>query len=195
MTNIQFGLMIRGQFPQGDDLGVRFEEMIEQVRLVDRLGFASLTKGMHYATHPLQSFNQLVWHSRMAAESRNLRLNFGIILLALHKPLDALSITSLMAAAGWPRRWRHAVNAAFAILCPLGAVLFLVGIDLIEGYQREIVASALAFAAGVFVCIALGDLLPEMEFHSHSRVPLTAALLSGIALAWAITFLEPAHLH
>ena len=123
---------------------------------------------------------------------------FGVgtfLAVALHKPLDALSITSLMAAAGWPRRWRHAVNAAFAVICPLGAVLFLVGIDLIEGYQQEIVASALAFAAGVFVCIALGDLLPEMEFHSHSRVPLTAALLTGIALAWAITFLEPAHLH
>lgn len=88
MADVQFGLMIRGQFPQNDDMGKRFEEMIEQVRLVDRLGFASLTKGMHYASHPLQAFNQIVWHSRMAAESKHLRLNFGIILLALHKPLD-----------------------------------------------------------------------------------------------------------
>ena len=88
MTDVKFGLMIRGQFPQDDDMGVRFEEMVEQVRLIDRLGFASLTKGMHYSTHPLQAFNQIVFHSRMAAESVNLRLNFGIILLALHKPLD-----------------------------------------------------------------------------------------------------------
>lgn len=88
MTDIQFGYIIRGQFPQGDDMRVRFEELAEQVRLVDRLGFASLTKGMHYAEHPLQGFNQIVFHSRMAAESKNLRLNFGIILLALHKPLD-----------------------------------------------------------------------------------------------------------
>ena len=88
MTNIQFGLMIRGQFPQDEDMGVRFEEMVEQVRLVDRLGFASLTKGMHYASYPLQALNQIVFLSRMAAESQNLRLNFGIILLALHKPLD-----------------------------------------------------------------------------------------------------------
>ena len=88
MAGIQFGFIIRGQFPQGDDMGVRFEEMAEQVRLVDRLGFASLTKGMHYSQHPLQGFNQFVFHSRMAAESKNLRLNFGIVLLALHKPLD-----------------------------------------------------------------------------------------------------------
>lgn len=88
MSKVQFGLMCRGQFSQGEDMAQRFEEMIEQVRLVDRLGFASITKGMHYAQHPLQAFNQIVWHSRMAAESKNLRLNFGIILLALHKPLD-----------------------------------------------------------------------------------------------------------
>ena len=88
MTDIQFGLMIRGQFSQDEDMGARFDEMVEQVRLIDRLGFASLTKGMHYSSYPLQSFNQLVFHSRMAAESQNLRLNFGIILLSLHKPLD-----------------------------------------------------------------------------------------------------------
>jgi len=88
MSKIQFGLMIRGQFPQGEDMGKRFEEMVEQVRLIDRLGFASLTKGMHYSSYPLQSFNQLVFHTRMAAEGPNLRLNFGIILLSLHKPLD-----------------------------------------------------------------------------------------------------------
>jgi alkanesulfonate monooxygenase SsuD/methylene tetrahydromethanopterin reductase-like flavin-dependent oxidoreductase (luciferase family) len=88
MSAVQFGLMIRGQFPQGDDMGARFEEMVEQVRLADELGFASLTKGLHYASYPLQTLNQLVFLSRMAAESRNLRLNFGIILLALHQPLE-----------------------------------------------------------------------------------------------------------
>ena len=81
MTNVQFGLMIRGQFPQGDDMGACFEEMVEQVRLADQLGFASLTKGLHYASYPLQTLNQLVFLSRMAAETDKLRLNFGIILL------------------------------------------------------------------------------------------------------------------
>ncbi len=88
MSGIKFGLMIRGQFSQGDDMGARFEEMVEQVRLADQLGFASLTKGLHYSSHPLQTLNQLVFLSRMAAESRNLRLNFGIILLSLHQPLE-----------------------------------------------------------------------------------------------------------
>ncbi len=113
---------------------------------------------------------------------------FGTFLaVALHKPLDALAITSLMTAAGWSSRSRNLVNAAFAVMCPLGAVLFLVGLDSFDGPQQEIVASAMAFAAGVFICISLSDLLPEIKFHSHNRVPLTIALLTGIVLAWAIT--------
>ena len=113
---------------------------------------------------------------------------FGTFLaVALHKPLDALAITSLMTAAGWSSSSRNLVNVAFAVMCPLGAVLFLIGLDSFNGPQQEIVASAMAFAAGVFICISLGDLLPEMEFHSHNRIPLTIALLAGIAISWLIT--------
>ncbi|MCY3669707.1 MAG: LLM class flavin-dependent oxidoreductase, partial [Alphaproteobacteria bacterium] len=42
---MQFGLMTRGQYELGDDMQQRFAELAEQVRLADRLGFASLTKG------------------------------------------------------------------------------------------------------------------------------------------------------
>ena len=69
MADMQFGLMIRGQFPQEEDMRIRFAEMIEQVRLIDKLGFASLTKGMHYSSSPMQVFNQMIFHSRMAAEA------------------------------------------------------------------------------------------------------------------------------
>ena len=53
----------------------------------------------------------------------------------------------------------------------------------------------LAFAAGVFLCIALADLLPEVAFHAHDRFRLTVALFLGIALAWSIGFFEPQHAH
>jgi hypothetical protein len=39
--------MLRAQFPAGADMQVRFAELVEQARLADRLGFASITKGMH----------------------------------------------------------------------------------------------------------------------------------------------------
>jgi zinc and cadmium transporter len=113
----------------------------------------------------------------------------------LHKPIDSVSITSLMAIAGWSSRAQSLANSAFALICPLGAGLFVLGLHEFSGYQSTIVGCALAASAGVFLCIALSDLLPEMEFHSHNRVRLTAALLVGIMLGWAIHFLDPAHAH
>ncbi|MFO0978853.1 MAG: ZIP family metal transporter [Planctomycetaceae bacterium] len=118
---------------------------------------------------------------------------FGTFLaILLHKPLDAVSITSLMLSSGWNPRSRFWVNAGFAAMCPLGAAIFYFGMS---GIHPSAVDSALAFSAGIFLCISLSDLLPEMEFHAHNRVRLTAALLAGILLAYGITFLEPAHLH
>ena len=36
---MQFGIMMRGQFPKGDDIAARFEEMLEQARRAERLGY------------------------------------------------------------------------------------------------------------------------------------------------------------
>jgi zinc and cadmium transporter len=120
---------------------------------------------------------------------------FGIFMaVLLHKPLDAVSITSLMQPVSSPnsRMW---VNVGFAMMCPVGALLFLLGAGLAGDWSVSMAAAGLAFSAGVFLCIALSDLLPEMEFHSHSRVPLTIALLLGILAAWAIGLAEGEHAH
>ena len=55
--------------------------------------------------------------------------------------------------------------------------------------------AALAFSAGAFICIALSDLLPEVQFHSHDRMKLTVAFLLGIGLAYAIGSVEPEGAH
>lgn len=120
----------------------------------------------------------------------------GIFLaVLLHKPLDAVSITSLMHPVTTPAK-RLLVNMGFALMCPLGAFLFWGGAIGVGGAWGAALAGwGLAFSAGVFLCISLSDLLPEMEFHSHSRIPLTIALLLGIAAAWAIGLLEDSHAH
>lgn len=121
---------------------------------------------------------------------------FGTFLaIVLHKPLDAVSITSLMQAGGWSKSRINLVNVGFALMCPLGAAFTLLGVHQFPAFRQEIMGTALAFSAGVFICISLSDLLPEMEFHSHNRVQLSVALALGLGLSWAITFLEPAHLH
>lgn len=118
---------------------------------------------------------------------------FGLgtfLAVLLHKPLDAVSISALMVADGWNRKSIAWVNVGFALMCPLGAALFYLGIQQFPGFRTELVGTTLAFACGVFVCISLSDLLPEMEFHAHNKVQLTIALTSGIALAWLLTLLE-----
>lgn len=122
---------------------------------------------------------------------------FGLgtfLAVLLHKPLDAVSISALMVADGWNRTSITWVNVGFALMCPFGAALFYLGIQQFPGFRTELVGTTLAFACGVFVCISLSDLLPEMEFHAHNKVQLTVALTSGIALAWLLTLLEPGHL-
>ena len=123
---------------------------------------------------------------------------FGLgtfLAILLHKPLDAMSITSLMKAGGWSQLSRNLVNLGFSMMCPLGALAFVLGVSQFEGSQAWVIGGALAAAAGVFICISLSDLLPEMEFHSHNRVRLSTALVVGILLAWGIGFLEPGHAH
>lgn len=85
---MQFGLMMRGQFPRDDNVADHFEEMLGQARRAEALGYHSITKGSHYSTHPLQDLQQIPFLARVAAEAPSLRLNTGVLLLPLHKPLD-----------------------------------------------------------------------------------------------------------
>ncbi len=120
----------------------------------------------------------------------------AFLAVALHKPLDALSITSLMAAGGWSKRAALFANIAFALMCPLGAIGFVFGLGKLAGGPQDLVIGcSLAFAAGVFLCISLADLLPEVTFHSHDQFWLTAALFLGVALAIGIGFFEHKHVH
>ena len=110
--------------------------------------------------------------------------------ILLHKPFDAAIIATLMASAGTAPRLRTVVNVAYALVVPLGAVCFLASLHLFGGHQTEVLGIAMAMAAGAFLCIAAADLLPEVQFHSHDRVLLTASLALGLTLAWGISLVE-----
>lgn len=108
----------------------------------------------------------------------------------LHKPFDALAIGALMAAGGWSKTARHCVNGLFAMAIPLGVIFFEVGVSQVITANQQFLGLALAFAAGTFVCISTSDLLPELQFHSHDRVKLSIALISGILLSVLLGALE-----
>ncbi len=119
----------------------------------------------------------------------------AFLAVLLHKPLDSLSIAIVMMHGGWAKGVRSAINAAFSLACPLGALVFSLGVQQFSESQHMIVGCALGFAAGIFLCVSLADILPEVQFHSHDRLKLSFALVGGILLAFAIGLLEPAHTH
>jgi zinc and cadmium transporter len=112
---------------------------------------------------------------------------WGVFIATLvHKPADALTIVSLMLRAGASRTLAHGVNLAFALMIPLGVGLFWLGVGRLGPTAATAsTAAALAFSAGTFLCIALSDLLPELQFHAHDRLVLSAALVAGLAVMGA----------
>jgi zinc and cadmium transporter len=109
--------------------------------------------------------------------------------ILFHKPLDALSVTGLMAASGWSTRSQHMINAGFSAMCPVGAAMVALGAHQLAAPDRFL-GFTQAFAAGAFLCISLSDLLPEVQFHSHDRFRLSLILLLGVAAAIGTRWME-----
>ena len=93
---MDFGVMQRGVFDWDDDMGARFDELMEQARVLDRLGYASITTGSHFSTWPHREFMQIPYLCRVMAEAPNMRLNAGIVLLSLHNPLEVAEYFATM---------------------------------------------------------------------------------------------------
>ncbi|MEM7624748.1 MAG: ZIP family metal transporter [Planctomycetota bacterium] len=113
------------------------------------------------------------------------------LVVVLHKPLDALTVITLTASAGFAKPTRHLINGLFALAVPLGVGLFGLGLNQTAlAESGTLIGHALAFSAGTFLCIALSDLLPELHFHSHDRGKLSTALLVGVTLAFVMATAE-----
>jgi zinc and cadmium transporter len=83
------------------------------------------------------------------------------------------------------------VQIGFAAMVPVGAGVFLLTSGAIaHNLQNQLTGAALAFSAGTFLFIALSDLLPEVQFHRHDRIPLSLALVAGVLLMGGIALLE-----
>jgi zinc and cadmium transporter len=111
--------------------------------------------------------------------------------IALHKPADALAISTVLSRKGVSRGRLTLVQLGFAAMVPVGAGAFLVTSGAIaKDLQNQLTGAALAFSAGTFLFIALSDLLPEVQFHRHDRVALSLALVLGVVLMGGIALLE-----
>jgi zinc and cadmium transporter len=130
-------------------------------------------------------FDGLALAAAVAAETGGAGLvGLGTALaVVLHKPFDAMAVTTLMHASRTSCASRRWVNLAFALITPLGVALFALGFGGLTEANEVLVGCALAFCAGTFLCISCSDLLPELHFHTHDRVKLSLALAAGLGVS------------
>ncbi len=119
----------------------------------------------------------------------------AFVAIILHKPLDAMTIAFLMGHGKWSTGMQALVNGLFALAVPAGVALFMLGVTPAgEGAASTQVAAGIAFSAGVFLCVSMSDLLPELQFHDHDRLALSLCLVAGLGVAEVARRLET-HTH
>jgi zinc and cadmium transporter len=141
-------------------------------------------------------FDGLAMAAAVASDAHHHGGSLGLgaaLAVILHKPFGALAISTLMVASRAARRTQVLVNVGFALVTPLGALLFFLGAGPLAHSHPAWLGAALAFCAGTFLCIACMGLLPELQFHTHDRVKLSLALLAGIGVAVLIARFGHAH--
>jgi hypothetical protein len=66
---VRFGLSLLMQHPIGDDLGQRFAELLDMVRLARQAGFHHISASQHNLDTPFQYMQPLPMLARVAAEA------------------------------------------------------------------------------------------------------------------------------
>ena len=85
---LKLGIYLNSQHPAGDDPARRFDETLEQVRLVRSLGFDSIWAGEHHITPGFHFFPQLPLLHRLAGEAEGMWIGTNVTLLPLHNPVE-----------------------------------------------------------------------------------------------------------
>ena len=93
---MKLGIYINSQHPGEEDPARKFDEMIEQVRLMRQHGFDSLWGGEHHAVPPYHYFPLLGMLQRLSAEAEGMYLGTNIVLLPLHNPLEIAELGAFL---------------------------------------------------------------------------------------------------
>jgi zinc and cadmium transporter len=112
-----------------------------------------------------------------------------VVLLAviIHKMPDSISISSILLAAGWPRRQVGLLSLLFSLTTPIGA---LVAYLFFRALSAENIAVGIGISAGTFLAIATADILPQVH-RIEQRNPMTLIfLLGGLTVSWLGKLLE-----
>ena len=93
---MKLGIYLNAQQPEGADPARRFAELVEQVRLIRRLGFDSIWGGEHHATPGFHYLPLLPMLQRLAADAEGLWLGTNLVLLPLHNPVEMAEVGAFL---------------------------------------------------------------------------------------------------
>src|SRR5947207_13487187 len=85
---MRLGLGLSVQHPPEDPQATRFAEHLAQGRAARAAGFSHVWASQHYLSAPYTYFQPLPTLGRVAAESGDMALGTGVLLLPLHSPVD-----------------------------------------------------------------------------------------------------------
>jgi zinc and cadmium transporter len=117
-----------------------------------------------------------------------------LVFLAIlaHKVPNSFSLSAILLSEGYTRGRAVAMNAAFALMVPVGAGIYVVARELV--HVERFTAIALAASAGTFLHLSLSDILPDLHRNgAASRWRLSVSLVAGVALMAALTLLGHDH--
>jgi len=135
------------------------------------------------------SAHTLVDGFALAAASVTAELGLLVFLAILaHKVPNAFSLSAILLSEGYSRGRAVAMNAAFAVMVPVGAGVYVLVRQLV--HVERFTAIALAASAGTFLHLSLSDILPDLHRRGASRWRLSVALVAGVAMMGALTLLR-----
>lgn len=119
---MRFGLFVSAQYPAGEDPAARLAEHLEQVRFARDAGFHSVFAGQHFLPAPFEMLQPVPLLARLAAETGDMRVGAGILLLPLLNPVEVAEhaatldvLTGGRFVLGLGLGYRAEENAAFGV--------------------------------------------------------------------------------
>jgi zinc and cadmium transporter len=116
-----------------------------------------------------------------------------LVFLAIlaHKVPNSFSLSAILLSEGYSRGRAVAMNAAFALMVPVGAGVYLLLREAV--HAERFTALALAASAGTFLHLSLSDILPDLHRRGESRWRLSAALVAGLGVMALLTLFRHEH--
>jgi alkanesulfonate monooxygenase SsuD/methylene tetrahydromethanopterin reductase-like flavin-dependent oxidoreductase (luciferase family) len=135
---VKFGLILPNQYPLGEPMAQRIDEVVDQVQLMRELGYDLIALGQHHLATPFQQPSSVPFLARLAAEAGAMRIGVTVFLLPLHNPVDIAEQVATLDAISHGRMifgvglgYRPEECAAFGIRMEERVPRFLEALDLI----------------------------------------------------------------